>query len=454
MFHDAVFKILRGHLIRNATEKGLIGHEKIRLTEKLADCSSAAVIVHRRIPLVAPKMFGTIAPIFSKDISVWVNGFYFRADFGPKFGIKLDFVIAKENIRNVKTPAVDVIGRFEPFFEHGILRLIDFLAERFGGIIKGWHGFNAEPAFIAVVFAEEIIASFFRIGVVICADRFFKPFTVFVEPFVVGSGVVDGNIEHQFHSIFMKFGAQFFKGRVAAEMGVDMEIIYAIELMNRGGTEDWVKIKRGYSKFFKVWNFLGYAFKVATVEIETMAVLIIERNIFPVFSFYGFIAVLSIFTGFDVVFRVSVAKTFRENLIKDGIFDPFRFLIIRNEHEVTGMVGNIGGYSVLGVVINGVFGNNIELILKIFFGNFDFCFVIGQTVLGFEHGHFVKIIDSVWKSKKEHVLNGRMLGKTEPYFNCFAKFRQRVIDKSFCSVAVYALKPVFQEIRPPFKVLL
>ena len=325
------------------------------------------------------------------------------------------------------------------------------MAERFGGVVKSGHGFNAEPAFIAVVFAEEIIASFFRIGVVICADRFFKPFTVFVEPFVVGSGVVDGNIEHKLHFVLVEFGAQFFKSLVTAKMRVDMAIIYAIELMNRGGTEDWVKIKRGYSKFFKVWNFLGYAFKVAAVEIETTTVLIIERNILPIFSFDGFIAVLSIFTGFYVVFGVSVAKTFRENLIKDGIFHPFRFLIIRNEHEIAGMVGNIGGYSVLGVVINGVFGNDIELILKVFFGNFDFCFIIGQTVLGFEHRHFVEIIDSVWKSKKEHVLNGRMFGKTEPYFNRFAKFRQRVIDKSFCSVAVYALKPVFQEIRPPFK---
>ena len=288
MFHYAIFKILCGHLIGNIAEKGLVKHEKIRFAEELADRSSASVIVHRRIPLVAAKMFGTIAPIFRKDICIWINGFYCGADFGPEFLIELGFIITEKNIRNVKAPAINAVRRFKPFFEHGIFRLIDFLAERFGIIVEGRHCFNIEPAEIAVVFAEEIVIPFFGIGVIICADGFFEPFAIAVEPFVVRSSMVYGDIEHQFHSVFMENGAQFFKSLVTAKMRVDMAIIYAIELMNRGGTEDWVKIKRGYSKFFKVWNFLGYAFKVAAVEIETMAVLIIERNIFPVFSVYGF----------------------------------------------------------------------------------------------------------------------------------------------------------------------
>ena len=77
----------------------MVGHEKIRLAEELADRPSAAIIIHRRIPLVSMKVFGAIAPIFRKDIGVWIHGFYFKADFGPKFLIKLNFVVTKKNMR-------------------------------------------------------------------------------------------------------------------------------------------------------------------------------------------------------------------------------------------------------------------------------------------------------------------------------------------------------------------
>ena len=85
MFHNAVFKILCGHLIRNVTEKGLVGHEKIRLTQELTNDTATAKIIHGRIPLAALHIVGAVAPVFRQNIGLIVFRLDACGNFRPQF---------------------------------------------------------------------------------------------------------------------------------------------------------------------------------------------------------------------------------------------------------------------------------------------------------------------------------------------------------------------------------
>ena len=100
------------------------------------------------------------------------------------------------------------------------------------------------------------------------------------------------------------------------------------------------------------------------------------------------------------------------------------------------MVGNIGCNSVLSIVINYIVADDIELILKPIFGNFEFRFVINKAMFGFEHGHFFKTLNSVGEGKNEHVFYRRVFRHSKPDFYFIADFWRRVAQKIICSIAV------------------
>ena len=443
MVNDAGFYVSGSGFIFYIAENGAPAHEGIRFAVELADYSSAAEIVHRGIPLVPLEMFRTVAPVLRKDICLRVFLTDASAYFGPEFLIKLDFVVPCKNIRNVEAPAINGIGRSEPFFQDGILCAVDGVPEGIGSIVEDGHCFDAEPAEIGIFFAEEIITALRGIGIIICADGFFKPCAVAVEPFVVGAGVVDGDIEDYFHSVFVEGGAEFFKRFVAAEMGIDVEIIEAVVFMDGRRGENRIEIEGVYTEFFEIGDFFGYALEVAAIEIEAMGVGIIFRNAVPVGNFYRREAVLGIFAGFNVVFRVSVTEALRENLIKNGIPDPFRLFIVREEDKIRAVVRNMGGNSPLGIVINLVFAGQGKLIGHAVFGYFQLCFVPDEAALGFNGSHFGEIFGSVGIGDEHDVFYGSIFIKANPDFYGFGKVWVRIAEERFRSVAVDAYEPVF-----------
>ena len=117
-----------------------------------------------------------------------------------------------------------------------------------------------------------------------------------------------------------------------------MEIIETVIFMDGRCGKNRIKIECIYTELFEIGDFFDYTFEVAAVKIEAMGVLTIFWNGAPIGDFYCGKAVLAVFAGFNVIFRISVAETFRENLIKNGIFYPGGLFVIMHQLGMSGTV--------------------------------------------------------------------------------------------------------------------
>ena len=109
-------------------------HKQILLSQELTDDTAAAEIVHRRIPLVALKVPGTVAPILRQNISLGIYLLDAAANFRPQLMGKLDFILSGKGIRHIKAPAIDAVGGLQPLLQHRILCPVDNITEVLGRV--------------------------------------------------------------------------------------------------------------------------------------------------------------------------------------------------------------------------------------------------------------------------------------------------------------------------------
>ena len=231
-------------------------HKQVRFPIKRADYPAAAVVIHGGIPFAALEILGTISPILCQNIGLFIFLPNALPNFRPERMRQLHPSVAGKNISHVKTPAIDGVGRFQPLFQYGILPPIDDFPQGIGCVIQGWHGFQIPPAMIAVVRFKEIVAPLHRVRIVVGAFRFLKIQSIPVEPAVSGAGVIDGNIQNQLHSVFVKRFGQIRQSLISAKMRIYMEIIQAVIFVAGLGIENGIQIKSGDAQLFQIRDFL------------------------------------------------------------------------------------------------------------------------------------------------------------------------------------------------------
>ena len=70
--------------------------------------------------------------------------------------MKLNFIVTRHCICNVKTPAVSTIRRFEPFFYKRIRIFIDYAAKFLRSVVQCRKRRNVKPGFIGIIRAEKV----------------------------------------------------------------------------------------------------------------------------------------------------------------------------------------------------------------------------------------------------------------------------------------------------------
>ena len=247
--------------------------------------------------------------------------------------MKLNFIVARHCICNVKTPAVSTIRRFEPFFYKRIRIFIDYVAKFLRSVVQCRKRRNVKPGFIGIIRAEKVEFSLRAFRIVERTFRFRKKRSVAVEPAVCNSRMIYGNVKNNANSVFMKFLRQFRKRLISAEMRINVKIIKAVVFMDCCRIKNRIKIYCRYAEFFKIRNFLPYSLKVAAVKIKAVRLLVRFGNGSPVRNLSAFKAVKRIFSVLHVILRISVAEPFRKNLVEHGILHPFRLLKINKQAE-------------------------------------------------------------------------------------------------------------------------
>ena len=147
---------------------------------------------------------------------------------------QLKFVLPAEGICHVKSPAVNAVGRLQPFFQNRIFPAVDHVPQRLRGIVEGGQGIDTQPFVIGIVGRKEIVFPLWAVRVVVGSDGLIEEGAVPIEPLVGDAGVVDGDIQNQLHAILVKRLAQLRQRLITAQMGIHMEVVQAVVLMYRG----------------------------------------------------------------------------------------------------------------------------------------------------------------------------------------------------------------------------
>ena len=125
MLQDTVLNIVSGHFVTDIPQCRMFLHKKIGLSQELTDYSSAAKIVHGRIPNTALQVLCTVTPVLRQDISLRIDFLNTLAYFRPQFIRKLHHVIPCKGVSHVKAPTVNIVGRFQPFLQYRVLSAVN-----------------------------------------------------------------------------------------------------------------------------------------------------------------------------------------------------------------------------------------------------------------------------------------------------------------------------------------
>ena len=364
------------------------------------------------------------------------------ADLRPELVGQLDLSIPGENIRHIEAPAIDIIGGFQPLFQDRIFASVHGLPQRIGSVVQGRHGIQVPPAVVGVVLLEEIVAPLHRIRIVVSALGLIEILPVPIEPAVSRAGVVDGDIQDQLHAVFVEGAAQVRQGLVPAEMGVHVEIIQAVILMAGGGIENGIQVQGRDTQLLQIGDLLLNTLEVAAVEVHTVGLLVAQGLIFPV-PMKALVAVLRILAGPDIVARVTVAETLREDLVEHRILDPGGLDIVADQLKIIDVLRQIGGDLLLGIKINLLPTEDIEVVAHPVLFHPHWALPIDEGPLGISPHHILLQLSAVGGGAQDHQIHRRVGVHPQANGHRLEEFGGRIRHKGGRAVGIHTFQPGF-----------
>ena len=350
--------------------------------EEPGDRLHEGVIVHDGIPFTAVQPGGGVSVMFRNDQGIRVDRLDPLTEGGPETVVELGTV--SQVCRYVQAPAVDAVGRGEPFFSN----LINHLAQ-FRGIfiIQLGQGGIAPPALVhrAAAVAGIIETEIGTVGTVDALEGtgletgLSQIDPLVVHPLVEGSAVVEHAVQDDAHAAAVKFLAEGGEERVAlfqvfhagdaadilrrvavmlfpglhdmihivgddAEMRINMLVILAVVFVAGRGDKDRVQVEDLNPQVLKIIQLVQDALQVAAVEGADVG---IRGGRVPVGNMLGMADGVIIFIVHHVVGGVAVAEAVRKDLVLDGTLSPARHMEAGNEAE------GIGGIEIRSVMLIG-----------------------------------------------------------------------------------------------------
>ena len=447
VLHDACPDLLRAHFAAHVPDLGAAGQEMVLLAEEFPDHAAAAVVVHRGIPFRALQVLGAVAPVLGQDVGLRVLLADRAADLGPDLVGQLDLVVPGEDVGHVEAPAVDRIRRLQPFAEDGIPGPPDPVAQGLGGEVQHRQAGDPPPALVGVVGAEEVEAPLRAVGVVIGADLLREPLAVAVEPFVRRAGVIDRNIEDQLHAAGVEVPAQGGQGFVPAEVGIDVEVVDTVVLVDRRTDEDRVQIEGRDAEVLQVRDLLPDALEVAAVEVQAMAFRVFHRGGVPGRHPDRRISVDAVFARPDVVFGVSVAEALREDLVEDGLLHPGGLDVVRQQDEVAAHIRQPGRDPLLRIEIDAAVGDEVELVLHPALGHFQLRLPPDEAAIGFDGLRREHDVGPVGVRAEDDGLHRGVGVEADADADGLPEGRGGIGDKIGSAVGIDALEPLRPAVR-------
>ena len=155
----------------------------------------------------------------------------------------------------------------------------------------------------------------------------------------------------------------------------------------------------------------------------------------------GGMAVLGVFPGAHIVGGVAVAKPFRENLIENRILHPFRLDVVGKQHEVIGVIRQVGGNLLLGAEIHHILEYQIKLVLHPVFRHLQGGFVVHKALLFLPPGHGDQPLHAVGDGAQKNMLHRRIPVEAQLDGDGFKELRAGIADKGSGAVTVDAFQP-------------
>ncbi len=280
-----------------------------------ADRVGKTIVVHGAILLIPLQPLARLEEVLAEHIGIRVFLLHGAANGTHMAAIAFSGTTLPQHVDDVKAPAVYLVGCPHPVAQYGVVGTIDSVLYLLAGEVELGQAADPLPADIVpfVVKGVEVAPR----GIRVALGALWR-----TKPGVLGRGVVDHCIQNDLHAALVQVAGQLGELCIAAEVGIDLEVVLGIVLVVARRIEDGVEVERRDPERLQIVQLGIYPRQVPAVKLTGAESLFVTADrLTPPLADHRLASVL-VFMMLHAQGRIAVAKAVGKDLVEHLILHP------------------------------------------------------------------------------------------------------------------------------------